>query len=262
MRTERLLTLLQALRRRHLPVSGRSLADELGISLRTFYRDIAALQALGAQIEGEAGVGYVLHPSYFLPPLMFSSTEIEALTLGMRWVSTFADKPLSRSADDALAKIEAVLPPDLRGGIGAMPLRVGPPPSEAAMEEDLSELRRAIRDERKLEMLYRDRDDRQSQRIIWPFALVISPMDASSLDGVNCAKSSGTSAQPESCKRVYWKTAFRADDQICTAIGKVPNWAPELLQLSSGPFNLEAPASFPLAFRPLDIPDADILDWR
>lgn len=171
MRTERLLTLLQALRRRHLPVSGRSLADELDISLRTLYRDIAALQALGAQIEGEAGVGYVLRPSYFLPPLMFSPTEIEALTLGMRWVSTFADKPLSRSADDALAKIEAVLPPELRGGIGAMPLRVGPPPSEAVIEEDLSELRRAIRDERKLEMLYRDTAGRESERITWPFAI-------------------------------------------------------------------------------------------
>jgi predicted DNA-binding transcriptional regulator YafY len=143
----------------------------LGISLRTVYRDIAALQALGAQIEGEAGVGYVLRPSYFLPPLMFSPAEIEALTLGMRWVSTFADKPLARSADDALAKIEAVLPPDLRGGIGAMPLRVGPPPSETVTEEDLSELRRAIRDERKLEIIYRDKQGSESERVIWPFAV-------------------------------------------------------------------------------------------
>ncbi len=171
MRTERLLTLLQALRRHRQPVSGRSLANEVGISIRTLYRDIATLQALGAEIEGEAGVGYMLRPSFFLPPLMLSQTEIEALTLGMRWVSTFADKPLARSADDALAKIEAILPPDLRDGVGAIPLRVGPPPSRQAEEEDLSELRQAIRNERKLKILYRNREGNECERIIWPFAI-------------------------------------------------------------------------------------------
>lgn len=171
MRTARLLTLLQALRRRQRPASGQSLADELGISIRTLYRDIATLQALGAEIEGEAGVGYVLRSSYFLPPLMFSQTEIEALTLGMRWVSTFADRPLARSADDALAKIEAVLPPDLRDGMGAIPLRVGPPPPRQAEQEDLSELREAIRNGRKVDIRYRGREGRESERIVWPFAI-------------------------------------------------------------------------------------------
>ena len=65
-RSERLLALLQALRRRRRrrPVSGRVLADELGVSLRTLYRDIASLQGQGAEIEGEAGLGYVLKPSF------------------------------------------------------------------------------------------------------------------------------------------------------------------------------------------------------
>ncbi len=171
MRTERLLILLQALRSRHQPASGQSLADELGVSVRTLYRDIATLQALGAEIEGEVGVGYVLRPGYFLPPLMLSQTEIEALTLGMRWVSTFADRPLAISAKNALAKIEAVLPADLREGIGAVSLRVGPPASTEAEEEDLSGLRQAIRNEKKLEILYRDRGANQRERIVWPFAI-------------------------------------------------------------------------------------------
>ncbi len=171
MRTERLLTLLQALRRHRQPVSGRSLADELGISIRTLYRDIAALQAQGAEIEGEPGIGYVLRPGYFLPPLMLSQTEIEALALGMRWVSTFADGPLAKGADDALAKIETVLPSDLRDGMGAVPLRVGPPPGAQAEEEDLSDLRHAIRNEKKLEILYRDRGGNERERIVWPFAI-------------------------------------------------------------------------------------------
>jgi len=67
-------------------VSGRILADELGVSLRTLYRDIVSLQSQGAEIEGEAGLGYVLRPSFLLPPLMLSGEEIEALVLGARWV--------------------------------------------------------------------------------------------------------------------------------------------------------------------------------
>ena len=78
-RTERLFDLLQALRRHRRPVSGQALADEVGISIRTLYRDIATLQAQGAAIEGAPGVGYVMKPGFMLPQLMFRSEEIEAL---------------------------------------------------------------------------------------------------------------------------------------------------------------------------------------
>ncbi|ASY58895.1 Transcriptional regulator, DeoR family [Sinorhizobium sp. CCBAU 05631] len=83
-RSERLIDLIQVLRRHRRPVSGRTLAEETGVSLRTLYRDIASLQAQGAGIEGEAGVGYVLRPGFLLPPMMFSEEEIEALVLGSR----------------------------------------------------------------------------------------------------------------------------------------------------------------------------------
>lgn len=171
MRTERLLSLLQTLRRHRRPVSGRALAGELGISLRTLYRDIADLRALGAVIEGEPGVGYALRPSFFLPPLMLSQQEAEALMLGMRWVSIFADRPLAAAAANALTKIEAVLPDEVRDGAGAVPLRVGPPGPDHLAMEDLSELRDAIRGERKLSIHYRDGRGRQSRRTIWPFAI-------------------------------------------------------------------------------------------
>lgn len=76
-RSERLLALTQVLRRHRRPVSGRDLARELGISLRTLYRDIASLRAQGAIIEGKPGLGYILRPGFMLPPLMFSEDEIE-----------------------------------------------------------------------------------------------------------------------------------------------------------------------------------------
>ena len=113
-RAQRLLDLIQLLRGYRRPVSGAVLAEALGISLRTLYRDIETLNAQGAQIDGEPGIGYVLRPGFMLPPLMFSEEEIEAIVLGSRWVADRTDAALSGAARSALAKISAVLPPDLK----------------------------------------------------------------------------------------------------------------------------------------------------
>ena len=80
-RSERLLDLLQVLRRHRRPVSGQALAQEVGVSIRTLYRDIATLQAQGADIEGEPGLGYILKPGFMLPPLMFSVSSEVSLVL-------------------------------------------------------------------------------------------------------------------------------------------------------------------------------------
>lgn len=103
------------------------LADELGISLRTLYRDIASLQAQGVPIEGEPGVGYVLKPGFLLPPLMVSPEEIEALVLGSRWVADRADAPLQTAARNALARIAAGLSARRRPSVRRA--RVRPPPA-------------------------------------------------------------------------------------------------------------------------------------
>ncbi|MGQ3072239.1 MAG: helix-turn-helix transcriptional regulator [Ferrovibrionaceae bacterium] len=171
MRAQRLLDLIQLLRRHRRPVTGAALAAELGVSLRTLYRDIATLQAQGARIDGEPGVGYVLRPGFMLPPLMFSEDEIAALVLGSRWVADRADTPLGVAARDALAKIAAVLPPDLRDDLDASTLIIGPGPVIAAGDIELATIRQAIRAERKLAIAYRDGHAADSRRTIWPFAL-------------------------------------------------------------------------------------------
>ena len=174
-RSERLLELLQILRRHRHPVSGQDLAAELDISLRTLYRDIASLQAQGAVIEGEAGVGYVLRAGFTLPPLMFSQEEIEALVLGSRWVTTRHDTQLAQAARNALAKIAAVLPPALRDDLEASTLLVGPSASKEQpipVDPDiLGQIRLAIRQQSRLELHYADAERQVSQRIIWPFGL-------------------------------------------------------------------------------------------
>jgi predicted DNA-binding transcriptional regulator YafY len=168
---ERLLQLLQVLRRYRYAVSGERLADRLGISIRTLYRDIAALQDMGAEIEGEAGVGYILKPTFFLPPLMFTKTELEALLLGTQWVSQYGDAPLSEGAKDALNKIFDVLPASIKNDNNAFTLRVGPPASETLAKEDLSTIREAIAKQNKIRIVYKSQDGKETQRIIWPFTI-------------------------------------------------------------------------------------------
>jgi predicted DNA-binding transcriptional regulator YafY len=169
-RADRLLELLDILRRHRGPVTGARLANELGVSLRSLYRDIEALRARGAEIDGEAGFGFVLKPGFLLPPLMFSRAEIEALVLGSRWVAKRGDAELSAAAVKALAKIKTVLPADLQAEAEETGLIVGP--GEALVPSmDLGLVRDAIRRERKLVIGYEDGAGKASLRTVWPFAL-------------------------------------------------------------------------------------------
>ncbi|MGB3067044.1 MAG: YafY family protein [Ottowia sp.] len=171
-RAARLLQLLEHLRLHRMPVAGNALAETLGVSLRTLYRDIATLRDQGAAIEGDPGVGYVLKPGFTLPPLMFSADELEALVLGARWVAGHsADPELAHAAQTAMARISGVLPPELRLGIDTNGLFVpkrgdAPPPAPW-----LPALRQAIRAEHALLLDYRDENDCVTQRRIWPFAM-------------------------------------------------------------------------------------------
>jgi len=170
-RTERLLRLLQILRSYHYPVSGQRLAERLNISIRTLYRDIATLQAQGAEIEGEVGIGYVLKPTFFLPPLMFTQAEMESLLLGTRWVIQYGDAPLAKAATDALDKVLDVLPNTIKNNADTFALRVGPPASECMAREDLSALRDAIANQRKIHIAYKSEEGKEGKYLVWPFTI-------------------------------------------------------------------------------------------
>jgi predicted DNA-binding transcriptional regulator YafY len=170
-RADRLLQIIQALRRARRPVTGQRLAEELEVSLRTVYRDMAALLASGVPVDGEAGIGYLLRAGYDLPPLMFTVEEIEAIVLGAQMVARTGDRTLSRAAEDAVAKIAHVLPDDLRTTLErttvvAPGYRKPPEPSV-----DLALVRTAIRRERRVHLAYQDANGTRTERRIWPFAL-------------------------------------------------------------------------------------------
>jgi predicted DNA-binding transcriptional regulator YafY len=113
----------------------------------------------------------VLKPGFMLPPLMFSEEEIEALVLGSRWVAKRSDAQLGAAARNALAKILAVLPSDLRDDADNSALIVAPGQMISMGENELPTIRRAIRAERKIAIDYRDDKGRDTNRTIWPFAL-------------------------------------------------------------------------------------------
>ncbi len=102
-RSDRLLEIIQRLRRAPRPTTAAALAEELEVTPRTVYRDIATLQARRVPIEGAAGVGYVLRKGFDLPPLMFTIDEIEAIAVGARLVSRLKDPKLQEAAETVLA---------------------------------------------------------------------------------------------------------------------------------------------------------------
>jgi predicted DNA-binding transcriptional regulator YafY len=170
-RTGRMFQLMDALRGNRHPVTASALAERLGVSERTIYRDIAALAELGAPVQGSAGVGYMLKAGFFLPPLMFSADELEALVLGARWVRRQGDTALAAAAANALAKIATATPKDLRDEMADTSLWV--PIAPPRPEDDLfvRPAREAIRRQHKLRISYSDEQGRPSERTVWPFAL-------------------------------------------------------------------------------------------
>lgn len=175
-RTERLLALIQKLRCYRYPVSAETLAESLGVSRRTLYRDIAQLKQQGARIEGAAGLGYVLREGFMLPPLMFSPDEIEALVLGLHWVSRNADAALGLAAENVQAKVRAVLPEHMATVLDLPALKLAPS-SYDVNPCHLDVLREAIRARSVIELEYCDQLGRCSTRRLWP--MTIAFFDAS-----------------------------------------------------------------------------------
>lgn len=169
-RADRLFLLIQALRGRRV-VTARHLAELLEVSERTVYRDVQDLQLSGVPIEGEAGVGYALRRGSDIPPLMFTRDELEALVVGARMVEAWTGKRITTAARQALTKIEAVLPDELKRRTETS--RVFAPPVErhAAVAGRLDELHQAIEARRVVELDYRREDGEASVRAVRPLCL-------------------------------------------------------------------------------------------
>lgn len=169
-RADRLFSIVLELRRRGVTTAAQ-LADHLGVSERTIYRDIADLVGSGVPVEGEAGVGYRLGRNFDLPPLMFTLSEVQAIVLGMRMVESFADDDLRAAARSAMAKVETVLPEGERHRVEGTPLYAHSADQSAHLTAHMPEVRRAIDNRRRLRLAYADAAGTTTERVVRPLGL-------------------------------------------------------------------------------------------
>lgn len=154
-RIDRLVAILIYMEGRRV-TRAEDIADEFATSIRTVYRDIAALAEAGVPIVGEAGVGYSIMRGYHLPPVHFTTEEATALVTAGMLMDRFADSSLMSSMASALGKIRAVLPPDRQDHVARlerrMSLRTTKPPNQPA---NLFLIQKALADRTVLRISYR-----------------------------------------------------------------------------------------------------------
>lgn len=169
-RADRLFQIVQILRNRRL-VTAKALAERLEVSERTIYRDIQVLSLSGIPIEGEAGVGYALRHGLDIPPIMFSTAELEALVVGARMVKTWGGTELGRSAQSVLDKVAAVVPAELRDRLDRSKLFALRFSRRDDLDVTMDICREALDAKRVLQIDYRRGDGEFSQRRIRPLGL-------------------------------------------------------------------------------------------
>jgi predicted DNA-binding transcriptional regulator YafY len=176
-RVDRLMAIVMRLQGRRV-VRAEDIAAHFEISVRTVYRDIAALGEAGIPIIAEPGVGYGLVKGYHLPPVMFTVEEASALFMGGKLVDHLTDDSLRKQMESALMKIRSVLSRDRQDyldrlerstalvsrGLNALPKLSG---------EALIPIQRALADRRVLSMDYQGGQRREmTKRQVEPLGLV------------------------------------------------------------------------------------------
>jgi len=169
-RADRLFGIVQLLRGGRLRTA-LEMAERLEVSTRTIYRDIDALIATGVPIEGERGVGYVIRAPFLLPPLSFTEAELQALLLGARFVQAWGDPELVAAAEEALVKIDSVLPEARRGEVMRQDIDAHAPRLDQGSRSRLTLLRKALRMRRKVQIDYQAEQGLLTCRTVRPLGL-------------------------------------------------------------------------------------------
>ena len=170
-RADRLFDIIQALRTARHPVTAAALAEQLEVTVRTIYRDIAALQGSRVPIEGAPGLGYVLRRGYDLPPLMFTSEEADAIAIGVRLLRRLRDPKIQQAAESVLAKLAVVVPEPLQPHLVSAPIYVSDGDAPPVTGVDPAALRDAIHEARKMAIAYIDEQGHHTDRTVRPIAM-------------------------------------------------------------------------------------------
>jgi predicted DNA-binding transcriptional regulator YafY len=179
MSAARVLALLELLQARP-GLTGPELADRLAVHPRTVRRHLAALESLGVPVVADRGRhgGYRLLPGYKLPPLMLTGDEAAAVVLGLLAAERTGLHTSAPAMHSAQAKIDRVLPAELRERTRAVADTLGFSGSarvaaaSAPAADVLLTLGEATRDRRRVHLEYSSWSGTASQRELDPFGLV------------------------------------------------------------------------------------------
>lgn len=170
-RSDRLFEIIQLLRRRKRVVTAQWMAEQLEVTPRTIYRDIAALQAMRVPIEGEVGVGYMMRSGFDLPPLMFDAEEVEAISVGLALLSRTGDRGLVKAATRVARKIAEVVPQHAARQLAGSQSQVSSYGIRLPHTIDMPRLRQAIRENTKIRIAYRNSKGVSSLRTLMPIVI-------------------------------------------------------------------------------------------
>jgi predicted DNA-binding transcriptional regulator YafY len=133
---------------------------------------MADLIGSGVPIEGESGVGYLMRSGYDLPPLMFTRSEMVARVAGARMIRAWGGAAMAQAAEEALVKIEDVLPDTDRNRANSIEIHAFTMPQMTDdVRQRIDELEAAIDTKTRLILTYRDKDNMKTNRPVRPLGL-------------------------------------------------------------------------------------------
>lgn len=171
-RVDRLLAMIVFLQGRRV-TRAEDMAAHFEMSVRTVYRDLAALCEAGVPVVGEPGVGYNLMKGYHLPPVMFTQEEAGALFVAGELADRLTDASVQGPVREALQKVRAILPRTGQEFVN----RLEPRLRATGFKQDqrrawLGRLHTAVAGHCVIRMSYRNSRDEASDREVEPSGLL------------------------------------------------------------------------------------------
>jgi predicted DNA-binding transcriptional regulator YafY len=174
-RLSRLTAILTQFQTKRL-ITATSLAEKFGVSVRTIYRDIKALEQAGVPILTEDGKGYTLMEGYRIPPVMFTENQANALILAEQLVLKNKDASFVKDYSEAIDKIKAVLKYGMKDKVNFLAERTlfDQNNSKTRNSNNVSDLQSALTNFYLTRIEYTNETSDSTSRLIEPFALLSS----------------------------------------------------------------------------------------
>lgn len=172
-RVSRLTAIVTQLQTKRL-VTATQLSEKFGVTIRTIYRDIKALEQAGVPILTEEGKGYLLMEGYRIPPVMFTESEANALITAEQLVLKNRDSSLIKEYSEAISKIKAVLLYSTKEKADLLSKRIAVSPAipNTSTSNSLTLIQNALTTFKVLNITYHSEEkDEKTTRHIEPFAL-------------------------------------------------------------------------------------------